>query len=84
MTDAEEQAFRQAARGALRDGRSVLIVGAEGEDSAELLFSVIEFPEHSALGIVVPGEWEHEEGMEERCQAILRQESKAIREQPLD
>lgn len=86
MTPAEEQAMRLAARAALARSDEIVLVGSDSLDGQEHLeaFGIIEFNGARTLGIVVPEAWFDQEGAEEACQAILRQESKALAGQLLD
>jgi hypothetical protein len=83
VTEEEEALFRQAAREALAASRDVLIVGAD-DPEAFPLFSVVRFGAGKPVAIVIPIAWETMDGMEERYQGILRQESKALAGQRLD
>jgi len=86
MTATEEQALRCAARAALARSSEIVLVGSKSCDGQESLeaFAIIEFNGARALAIVVPEAWFDEEGAEAACQAILRQESKALAGKPLD
>lgn len=83
MTEVEEAAFRVAAREAL--GRTDVIVLVAAENPSDVpAFSLATFDNSRAIGIIVPESWMNEDGAEDRCQAILRQESKALAGQGLD
>lgn len=83
MTQEEEDKFRAAARQALQQAKDILMVAAT-EDWNVPCFTIIRFERKDTLGIVVPASWEHQEGMEERCHGILRQENKALSGEALD
>ena len=87
MTAAEEQALRAAARAALALSDEIVVVLQPGDPAERLApFTVIQvqFKGTPVLGIIVPETWFTEEGAEEACRAILRQESKALAGQALD
>ncbi len=83
MTDREEAEFRVASREALARSNEIVMVAAEDPERAPA-FSLVTFGNSMTIGIVIPEAWESEEGAEDRCQAILRQESKALAGQDLD
>ncbi len=87
MTPEEEGLFRQAAREALATGRDVLMVAADDPEQVAgyfQVFSVVHFGGQQPVAIVIPAAWQGVDGMEDRCQCILRQESKAMVGQGLD
>ena len=77
MTNDEEEAFRQTARRALQQSPNIVLVFTENPGEGEI-FSLVAFPGRPFVGILIPETWEHEAGIEDRCHAILRQESKAL------
>lgn len=84
ITLEEETGFRDAARRSVAMGRDVVMVSIEQHDSVPV-FSLIEFAEGTqVVGIVVPTHWVSEEGDDDHCQAILRQETKAFVGEALD
>lgn len=83
MTDVEEAAFRVAAREALTRSNEIVMVAAVDPEIAPP-FSLVSFDNSTTVGIVIPEAWESEEGAEDWCQGILRQESKALAGQDLD
>lgn len=83
MTADEEDRFRQATRSALAQSRDILMVAAEDPDKTPP-FTVLAFADSDVSAIVLPEALIIEEGTEERCQAILRQESKALAGEALD
>lgn len=83
MTEAEETAFRQAAREALSRTNEIVMVAAVDPARAPA-FTLVTFEHSTTVGIIIPEAWEHEAGAEDWCQAILRQESKALGGQDLD
>lgn len=58
-----------------------MVVAAEGV-SDFVPFMVLAFA--NAAGIVIPQEWAEREGIDEHCQAILRQENKLAQGSALD
>ncbi len=85
MTANEEQALRAAARAALALSDEVVVVSQPGDPDERLEpFTVFRFTGTQMVGIIVPEAWFTEEGTEEACQAILRQESKALAGQAPD
>lgn len=84
MTEAEEALFRAAARKALGLSQDIVMVQNNGQQSEPPDFSVVTFENHPFVAIVLPGSWTATEGIEDRCHAILRQESKALAGQALD
>jgi hypothetical protein len=83
MTAEEEPLFRAAARQALERSNEVVLVAAADPESAPA-FSLVTFENSVTVGIIIPEAWESVEGAEDQCQAILRQESKALAGQALD
>ena len=83
MTAEEEVAFRKAARSALAKFDDIVMVAARKDDDGKVpVFSVLFF--ENASGIVVPAAWQEIEGIQERIEAILRQESKGLSGEDLD
>jgi len=88
LTTEEEALFRTAARAALAHGGSIAMVAVDGEDATgPAPFSVFEL-EHPVMGasmaILILVAWESEPDAEDRCQAIIREEHKALAGQSLD
>ena len=86
MTAEEEGLFREAARKALSQSRDIVVASAGVlgcEDFTPPPFSLARF-QTGVIAILVPDSWGDDPAIDERCQSILRQESKALVGQPLD
>jgi hypothetical protein len=83
MTPEEDALFREAAKKALalEHCQDVVMVLAEVASEFEP-FTVLLFL--NAAGIVIPREWAEREGIDEHCQAILRQENRLLQGDLLD
>lgn len=85
MTPEEEDLFRGACRRALQ--KSDLVVMVLGDPPGTLdPFALVDFRPagKDAMGIIIPAHWENQDGIQERCRAILRQESQALAGQALN
>ncbi len=83
MTPEEEGLFRKSSRVALEQGGDIAMVVAN-ETSGLREFMVLVSDTTGGVLIVIPAGWEHEPDAEDRCQAILREEQKALTGQALD
>jgi hypothetical protein len=85
VTSEEEARFRVAARKALAMGGDIAMafVGKIKRSDLPEAFEVVKV-DTEVVALFIPEAWEHEPDAEDRCQAILREEQKALTGQALD